>query len=208
MILSRKKYAFTLVELLIAMSLTVLVGGVLYLLQSSGLSTVRRGTTQLTLTSLIRNKLEKMTSELRCAKEIIAISPSSIKFRCYHYSQEHQEPGDTSLETITYEVTENGKREVLWKTVNRGNPTKLISVKSINKDIFYPYFRGRDRSSKVGWSFIPFDMVSNDSGQRKRIVFIRIKLSLSERRDSVTLTTAVALQPAASIVEQPHWKYR
>ena len=209
MIFAKHKKGFTLVELLISMSLTVLVGGVLYLLQSSGMSTVRKGATQLTLTSLVRNKVEQLASELRCTKEIINISKSSIKFRCYKYSADHQEPGDGALVTITYEVAKSGKRYVLWKTVNRGNPIKLLSAHEINTDVFYPYFRGRDQHKYTpGWSFIPFDMVSNDSGQRKRISFIRLKLSLSEAKDSVSLTTSINLRPAESIVEQPNWKYR
>ena len=48
---------FTLVEVLLGMSLTVLVGGVLYLMQTTGMSTVQKGTSQLLLNSEIRNKM-------------------------------------------------------------------------------------------------------------------------------------------------------
>ncbi|HPW60252.1 MAG TPA: prepilin-type N-terminal cleavage/methylation domain-containing protein, partial [Candidatus Rifleibacterium sp.] len=57
-----KRQGFTLVELLMGMSLTLLVGGVLYLMQSTGMSTVRKGTSQLLLTSEIRNKMERMVA--------------------------------------------------------------------------------------------------------------------------------------------------
>ncbi|MDD2998545.1 MAG: hypothetical protein PHV05_05740, partial [Candidatus Riflebacteria bacterium] len=79
---------FTLVELLLGMSLTILVGGILYLMQTTGMSTVKKGTSQLLLTSEIRNKMERMVSDLRNAKEILEIQPDSIKMRCYKYSLE------------------------------------------------------------------------------------------------------------------------
>ena len=205
---NNKIRGFTLIELLLAMSLTVLVGGVIYLLQSSGLTTVKRGMTQLTLTGKLRNKVEQMVAELRCTKEILKVTESSIKIRCYDYSIDHSEPGENSLITVTYEVEKSGKRFVLWKTINRRTPVKLITAKMINTDIFHPYFEAYDVHSPTLWSYYSFDMKSNDSGQRKRISFIRIKLSLSDSKDVVALATSVKLRPAASIVKQPNWKYR
>lgn len=207
-LLKNKAKAFTLVELLLAMSLTVLVGGVIYLLQSSGMTTVKRGMTQLTLTAKLRNKMEQMVSELRCTKEILNISPNSIKIRCYDYSKSHPEPGESSLVTITYEVEKSKNRFVLWKTKNRGTPIKLISAKSINMDVFHPYFEGHNPHSPTLWSFYSFDMISNDSGQRKKITFIKITLRLSDTKDAVSLSTSVKLRPSASIVKQPNWKHR
>lgn len=206
--LKNRTRAFTLVELLLAMSLTVLVGGVIYLFQSSGLTTVKRGMTQLTLTGELRNKMEQMVSELRCTKEVISISPNSIKIRCYDYSNSHPEPGESSLVTITYEVEKSKNRFVLWKTKNRSTPVKLISAKKMNMDVFHPYFEAHDPHSPTLWSFYSFDMVSNDSGQRKKISFIKITLSLSDTQDAVSVSTSVKLRPAASIVKQPNWKYR
>ena len=53
----KKKYSgFTLIELLLGMSLTVLVGGILYLMQSTGMATVKKGATKLFLTSKVRIK--------------------------------------------------------------------------------------------------------------------------------------------------------
>ncbi len=204
----KNKKAFTLVELLLGMSLTILVGGVLYLLQSTGMSTVRKNTATLTLTSELRNKLERIVADLRCTKEVINIKQDSIKIRVYKYSKDKPDPGEDSLVTVTYEVEKLGKKMVLWRSENRENPIKLFSVDKIEEDIFFPYFEEKDENSPTGWSYYPFDMISNDSGQRKKISFIRIKLALKLQTDSSAMVTAVKLRPAASRIRQPNWKLR
>ena len=60
------------------MSLTVLVGGILYLMQSSGISTINKGATKLLLTSEVRNKMEYIIEDLRNAKEVLDIKPAII----------------------------------------------------------------------------------------------------------------------------------
>jgi type II secretory pathway pseudopilin PulG len=211
---AKNKKGFTLVELLLGMSLTILVGGVLYLLQSTGMSTVRKGTTALTLTSELRNKLERIVSDLRCTKEIIDVSQDSIKIRVYKYSKDKPDPGEDSLVTVLYEIEEvkkpgsRNKKMVLWRSENRENPIKLLSVDNIERDVFFPYYEDKDPNSPTGWSYVPFDMVSNDSGKRKKISYIRIKLALSLQADTSAMVTAVKLRPAASRIRQPNWKLR
>ena len=65
-----QKTGFTLVEILMGMSLTVLVGGILYLMQSTGISTVNKGATKLLLTSEVRNKMEYNKTRLFKNKNI------------------------------------------------------------------------------------------------------------------------------------------
>jgi hypothetical protein len=206
--ISKRAKGFTLVELLLGMSLTILVGGVLYLLQSTGMRSVSKGTTQLILTSEVRRKMERMVADLRNTKELINISPSSLKIRCYQYSKEKPEAGEAALITVAYELEKSGKNHVLWRTVNRENPKKILNFKKIDDKIFFPFFKGRNKNSPTGWSYMPFDMVANDSGQRKRITFIQIRLKLSQRNDSASLITSVQLRPAASRLKQPNWKFR
>lgn len=208
MILSNSKKGFTLVEVLLAMSLTVLVGGILYLMQSTGMSTVQKGTSQLILTSEIRNKLERITGDLRNSKEILAIKPDLVKMRCYKYSAEKPDPGEDALVTVSYEVERGEKQHILWRTENRENPIKMLALDKINEDIFQPFYENYDPVSPVGWSFYPFDMISNDSGQRQRISLIRIKLDFSHQRESAAVVTSVSLRPASSRIRQPNWKFR
>jgi hypothetical protein len=202
------KPGFTLVELLLGMSLTILVGGILYLMQSTGMSTVRKGTSQLLLTSEIRNKMERMVADLRNAKEILEIKPDSIKMRCYKYSAEKPDPGEDALVTVTYEVERGGRQHVMWRTENRENPVKMLGVEKIGDRLFQPYYEGHDPASPTGWSYYPFDMVSNDSGQRARISMIRVNLDFRQQGESASLVTSVSLRPAATRIRQPNWKFR
>jgi len=199
---------FTLVEVLLGMSLTVLVGGILYLMQSTGMSTVQKGTSQLILNSEIRNKMERICSDLRNSKEILDVKPDFIKMRTYKYSNENPDPGEDALVTITYEVERGENQHVLWRTENRENPRKLLSLDKIGEGIFMPFYEGHDPASPVGWSYYPFDLISNDSGQRQRISLIKITLDFSHQRESAVVVTSVCLRPAASRIRQPYWKFR
>ena len=134
-----KKRAFTLVEVLLGMSLTVLVGGILYLMQTTGMSTVQKGTSQLLLNSEIRNKMERITSDLRNSKEILEIKPDLVKMRCYKYSAANPDPGEDALITVTYEIERDEKQHVLWRTENRENPVKMLSLDKIGEDVFQPF---------------------------------------------------------------------
>ena len=199
---------FTLVEVLLGMSLTVLVGGILYLMQSTGMSTVQKGTSQLLINSEIRNKMERIASDLRNSKEILDIKPDMIKMRCYKYSLEKPEPGEDALVTVSYEVERGEKQHVLWRTENRENPIKMLALDKIGEGIFQPFYEGHDPASPVGWSFYPFDMISNDSGQRQRISLIKVKLDFSQQRESAAVVTSVNLRPASTRIRQPNWKFR
>ncbi|GAB4270720.1 MAG: hypothetical protein Kow0029_07730 [Candidatus Rifleibacteriota bacterium] len=199
---------FTLVELLLAMSLTILVGGVLYLMQSTGMSSVKKGTTQLLLTSEIRNNMEKIVADLRNTKEVLDVKPDSIKLRVYRYDPEKPDPGESALVTISYEIESVGGKSVLWRTENRENPIKLLSLQEIDKNVFFPYFEAKDETSPTGWAYFPFDMISNDSGQRKNISFIQIRFKFRQQSESAELVTSANLRTATSRIRQPNWKFR
>jgi type II secretory pathway pseudopilin PulG len=204
----RKSSGFTLVELLLGMSLTILVGGVLYLMQSTGMSTVKKGTTQLLLTSEIRNNMERIVADLRNSKEILEIKPGLLKVRTYKFDPENPDPGEDALVTVTYELEKSGRRTVLWRTENRENPIKLLALQQIDENIFYPYFEANDKASPTGWSYYPFDMISNDSGQRKRISYVQIRLKFTQQSESAELVTSANLRSATSRIRQPNWKFR
>lgn len=206
--MKKLKQGFTLVELLMGMSLTILIGGILYLLQSTGVSTVNKGATQLLLTSEVRNKMEHIIRDIRNAKEVLEVKPDYLKLRTYKYSLDNQEPGEDALVTVEYEVERNEKRHILWRNENRENPTKLLTFEKINSDIFKPYYELNSEESPIGWMYYPFDMVSNDSWQRSRISFIRVVLNFSQGKEKATLATSATLRPASSRIRQPFWKLR
>ena len=206
--MNKLKQGFTLVELLMGMSLTILIGGILYLMQSTGVSTVNKGATQLLLTSEVRNKMEHIIRDIRNAKEVLEVKPDYLKLRTYKYSLDNQEPGEDALVTVEYEVERNEKRHILWRNENRENPTKLLTFEKINSDIFKPYYELNSEESPIGWMYYPFDMVSNDSWQRSRISFIRVVLNFSQGKEKATLATSATLKPASSRIRQPFWKLR
>ena len=203
-----KRKAFTLVELLMGMSLTVLVGGVIYLMQSTGVKTVNKGATQLLLTSEVRNKMEHIVTDLRNAKEVLEIKPDYLKIRTYKYSVDKPDPGEDALVTVEYEVERNQPKNILWRSENRENPTKLLTFEKIGDNIFYPYYEAFEEESDTGWEYYPFDMISNDSWQRSRISFIRIMLNFKQGKEEETLVTSATLKPAATRIRQPNWKLR
>jgi Tfp pilus assembly protein PilV len=204
----KNKKAFTLVEVLISMTLTILVVGILYLLQSTGMSTVKKGTTQLLLTSEIRNKMEVIVKDFRNAKEILEISGDSVKLRTYKYSKEKPDAGEEALVTVTYEVERLEKACILWRSQNRDIPKKVLELEHITQDIFQPYYQRIMPEEPLGWVFEPYNLKENDSGQRKLISFVRIKLEFKNLGESATLITSANLRPAASIIKQPNWKLR
>lgn len=203
-----KKNAFTLVELLMGMSLTVLVGGILYLMQSTGVSTANKGATQLLLTSEVRNKMEHIVRDIRNAKEILEIKPDYLKIRTYKYSVNKPDPGEDALVTVEYEVERNKRRNILWRSENRENPTKLLTFEEIGEEIFRPFYEAYEEESPTGWQYYPFDMISNDSGQRSRITFVKICLNFRQGKEEATLVTSATLKPAVSRLRQPNWKLR
>lgn len=203
-----RKNGFTLVEVLMGMSLTILVGGILYLMQSTGVSTVNKGATQLLMTSEVRNKMEQIVRDLRNAKEILDLKPDYIKLRTYKYSLDKPEPGEDALVTIEYEVERTPQRHTLWRSENRENPTKLLTFESIGTDIFKAYYEIYEEESPLGWQYYPFDSNTNDSWQRSRITFVRILLNFKQGKEEAVLATSATLGPATSRVRQPNWKLR
>ncbi len=208
MIKKHNKLAFTLVELLMGMSLTILVGGILYLMQSTGVSTVNKGATQLLLTSEVRNKMEHIITDLRNAKEVLDIKPDYIKLRTYKYSINKPEPGEDALVTVEYEVERNPRRNILWRSENRENPTKLLTLEKIGDEIFQAYYEANEEESPTGWKYFLFDMISNDSWQRSRITFVKVLLNFKQGKEEATLVTSATLGPASMRIRQPFWKLR
>lgn len=203
-----KNTGFTLVELLLGMSLTILVGGVLYLMQSTGMSSVKKGATQLLLTSEIRNSMERIVADIRNSKEVLEVKPSMLKLRVYKFDREKPDPGEDALVTVTYELEKVGRQTVMWRVENRDNPSKLLALQEVDDKIFFPYFEAADKASTAGWSYYPFDMVSNDSGQRQKISQIQIRLKFRQVTESAELVTTANLRPGTSRIRQPNWKFR
>ena len=202
------KKGFTLVELLIGMCLMLLISGIIYLMHSTGVSTVNKGTTKLLLTSEVRNKIEYIVSDLRNAKQVLEVKPDYLKIQTYKYSIDKQDPGEDALVTVEYEVERTPNRCILWRNENRENPTKMLTFESIGEEIFKPYFEINEENSPAGWIYFPFDTNSNDSWQRTRISLIKIILNFKQGKETANLVTSVTLKPAQSRIRQPNWKLR
>ena len=194
---------FTLVELLIAMSLSILVGGVLYLLQSTGLSTVNKGTTTLTLQSEARRNMELLVQDLRCTRDVVAVSPTSLRVLRYMPTPDGEISGGEAIQTVEYRIEKVGENQsVLTRQVEKQEAKVLIKTNSIETDLFIPYWEDEKGV------YTPFDMKSNDSGQRKRISYMILQLSLRQGKEKFVLRTSATLRPLHTHLLQPFWKFR
>ncbi len=202
-----KKSGFTLVELLLAMSLMVLVGGVMYLLQSTGLSTVKKGMTRLTLQSEVRRKLERLVADLRCANEILEVRGDMIKFTRFVVT-ETGEVGDAALVPVTYELRKGETGVSLSRQEKGAEPLEVLSFDHIEGEIFNPYYEDYSADPTIPPTYQAFDMKTNDSGKRKRITFLRLKLRVRQNKEFISIDTSVAMRTAHSRLSQPNWKFR
>lgn len=204
----REKKGFTLVELLVAMALSILIGGVLYLLQSTGLSQVSKGAIQLTMQSEVRRKIERVVSDLRCANEVLEVAPGSIKVSQLKSSGEGDEAGTIEHFTVTYYADKDEDRTAFFRKEGNAQPVKLFTVDHIDNEIFYPFYQFKPDAKQDYPSFAPFNMHENDSGKREKISFIRIRMKLRQKKEFLSLATAVTLRPAHQRQIQPFWKTR
>lgn len=206
---THRRPGFTLVELLIGMALTVLMGGILYLFQSTSLSTVTKGTIRLGLQSEIRRKLEKLVTDLRACNEILEVQPDMVKFTRFRSSTEDSEAGEINLDTITYTLSKSGNRWSMLRAENNQQPMELITHDHIEGNIFFPLYEDfPDSGSDVPTRLAPFDMQVNDTGQRKRITFLRLRIKVRQNREFIGFTTAVTLRTPYQRLQQPNWKFR
>lgn len=204
----KRQVAFTFVEVLLAMALTLLVSGILFLFQNTGLSATKRSTSKLLMTSEIRNKMERISIDLRSTKEILEVRPSYLRVMAYKHTSQAYHIGDSALVTIAYELKRIGNQDVLMRTLENGTPEKLISLEHIDPEIFTPYYEKSYDSSLASWTYELFNMSENDSRLRALISFIKLKLSLRHINETFEVTSSVYLRPASSRIRQPSWKFR
>ncbi len=201
--LPRESRAFTLVELLIAMSLSVLIGGVLYLLQSTGLQTVNTGATRITLQSEARRNLEQLAQDLRCARDIIQVTSKSLRVLRWVPSDDGEINSNAAMQTVEYRLEKSNTNESIFvRQVEREEAKTMIRVNNIEPEIFFPYYEDPDRF------FRPFNMKENDSGQRKRITFMVVQLRLRQGKELFAIRTAVSMRAPHERIQQPNWKFR
>jgi len=205
----RAAAGFTLVELLIGMTLTVLLGGVMYVFQSQGISAVNKGTTRLTLQSEVRRKLERLINDLRTAEEILDIDPNAIRFSRYIPGPEEASMGEDAVQIVKYSLERKGGKSVIFREEGNNPPEELLTADKIEDEMFFPYFEEEDTESETpGVLYKSFDMNANDSGERKRISFLRIRIKVRQNKEFVTVRTSLGLRVVHQRLAQPAWKAR
>jgi len=205
----RKQTAFTLIEILVAMALTVLVGGIVYLFHASGSMQVNKGASSLFISSDLRNKMEIITEDIRNSKAILSLTPEQLKLSTYK-NRPPFELGDSSLVTVTYDIEKDSdrKRAILWRTEDKGKPEPLITCDDIEENAFRAYWKGSTEETDSGWYLYPFRSEQNDSWQREFISLVKIKLKVTVKGETAELETSVIPRPAESRTRQPNWKFR
>jgi hypothetical protein len=97
---------------------------------------------------------------------------------------------------------------VLFRSERGEQPVEIFSAEQIEPELFFPYYEQQPAEEGAPCTFEPFDMKSNDSGQRKRISFMRIRMRAKQNREHLSLTTSVTMRTAHSRIMQPGWKFR
>jgi hypothetical protein len=178
----------------------------LYLFQSTGLNTVRKGTTKIKLQSDVRLKMERLSADLRYAMEVLEVSPSSLKLTRFKPWGEEDAPGAADLVTVTYAVEQAKNRAVLTRAERGEAPQEILSADKIDPEVFFPYWE--EINPLEGSFYHPFDLVDNDSDKRRMISYMRIRMKVQQNREIFTLVTSVCMRAAHARMLQPNWKFR
>ncbi|MFC1742555.1 PilW family protein [Candidatus Riflebacteria bacterium] len=193
---------FTLIEVSVALSISILVGGIVYSFWLFGMRTAGEGTSGLFLQGRVRRNLDKLIRELRCARFVNEINKNRIMIsRFYDKDTEPNSShgGGQEFKKVEYFVRKVGKMaEFVRKEYSEEKV--MFRCNSIAEGIFTPYYESPKEKK-----YYPFDMVENDSDQRRKITFIRLRFSLKQRRKTFRIYSSVTLRTPHKLLNQPNW---
>ena len=176
-----KKRAFTYVELMIVMSVSVLVFGIIYNFYYHITHESQDTVEEIELSRTARLFLDRCVNDLLKAVEIEKLTPTKIVFKKFKRDFSLNELNE--YDRVSYVL--GGKNKVLVRIVNGKSETLIKNIKVIPK-IFQGFIE--DISTE---KFYPYDYKSNSQIELKKVSFIRIRISLSKRKYKFTLRTAV-----------------
>lgn len=198
------KIAFTLIELLIAISLTASIITLAYTFLFFSNRTFTKGMDQIDIQKKLRNVINKIANELKCAKEIIKIDKDYLEFKKFVDEREEQQhinlSGDTLSKHIKYELKKKTSKNIdeFIMTVDN-NESVIMQFEEINSDIFLAY------TFDLNDNFIIFDSKINDSIQRSKISLIKISFKVKHNKSQVNLEAYVNPRYLYGYKIQPYW---
>lgn len=201
----RQPKTFTMIEVAVALSISVLVGGVVFSFWQFGIRHTTGGTDLLFLHSKVRSAMTQMIRELRAARFINSVKKNRIAFTRFYDKKTEPEvttSGDPDFRRIEYFVQKKNKRTYFIRKVN-DQAKPLFSCEAISDNLFIPYFE--DPKKKT---FHPFDMKENDSGKRRNITYIRLRFSVKNRKSLLHFFSGVGLRVPHRLMKQPHWNMK
>ncbi|MCK5684221.1 hypothetical protein KAJ27_08865 [bacterium] len=179
------KRAFTFVELLMVLSISILVFGIIYNFYYN----VTKGATvtaeEAELVREGRTFIERCIRDLSCAVSIEKLSPRKIVFK--KYRKQFNLNSINEFIKVSYVLSDNNR--IFVRSEGGQNETVLKGFK-IDPKVFSGYVENAKTEK-----FKSYDYESSSSVDRSLISFIRIKLSMKKRAIKTTLMTGVCLRP-------------
>lgn len=200
------KKAFTLIEVMIAITLTASIMTVAYTFLFFSNRTFSKGMDKIDIQKKIRSAMNKMSSDLRSAKEIIRADKDCLEFKKFIDDREEQQhinlTGDTMSRLIKYELKKkhSSNSDAIIMTIDN-QEYKLMQFESIDENLFEAYTYNNDDA------LIPFDGKINDSIQRSKISLVKVNFKIKQGNTEVILTTSINPRYLFGFKQQPYWNY-
>lgn len=196
--------AFTLVEILVAMSISVVVITSIYMLFSSSTKTWKKTNLQSEILADTRILIDRMVREIRQAKSIVLITPKKIVFEMYD-SNDPGLFGVVGTKRVSYILEENNDDSDRFIRLENNNPEKSLFQEQvvINPAIFTAFVEEENGFKEFGWK-------ENFSEDRKRITLINIDLNVRAVKDDKiksSVNSSVSIRHIHNRLSQPDWKY-
>lgn len=196
----KRKAGFTLVEILIVLSLAVFILSGIYLFYFSSIRTSSRETVNLDLQKNGRIALEYIIRDLRAVCEFLEIKKDRIVMVKFPKTSGYYSSGET--EKITYVLRKNPEGADLLKRIKGGEERTILRIKEIGQDIFSAYYEDIKNPGQL----VEFNYDENPSDQREHTSLIRVNLELKENNQSLSLQSHVCVRYIHTRNRQPFWK--
>lgn len=199
-------FAFTLIEVMIAITLTASIMTVAYTFLFFSNRTFSKGMDKIDVQKKIRSAMSRIAADLRSAKEIVRVDKDCLEFKKFIDDREEQQhinlQGDTMSRLIKYELKKDvlGKQDAIMLSVDN-QEYKIMQFDSIDENLFEAYTYDKDDV------LVMFDGRINDSIQRSKISLVRVNFKIKQSNTEVILTTSINPRYLYGFKLQPYWNY-
>lgn len=199
-------FAFTLIEVMISITLTASIMTVAYTFLFFSNRTFSKGMDKIDVQKKIRSAMSRIAADLRSAKEIVRVDKDCLEFKKFIDDREEQQhinlSGDTMSRLIKYELKKDvlGKQDAIILSVDN-QEYKIMQFDAIDENLFEAYTYDKDDV------MVMFDGRINDSIQRSKISLVRVNFKIKQSNTEVMLTTSINPRYLYGFKLQPYWNY-